>query len=120
MRNDIEIYVRDCSLAEIRSWLSTIFGPVSDFEEAGAAWTCRSGDVGFIITPGVEGGPFISIWFSATGTPWRTHADCARQVARQLEIPVRCIPGPEFPEVHPCSDIVLEISGGTERLVIWE
>lgn len=115
---DIEIYVRDCSLAEIRTWLQSVFGPLSDFVESGAGLTCQSSSVGFIITPGIDVGLYTSIWFSAVGTPWRTHLDCARQAARQIGVTVRCDPGLEYAEVHPYSDVLLEITSGTERLVV--
>lgn len=118
--NDIEIFVCDCSIAELRGWLSTVIGLLSDFEEAGEALICRSGDVGLIITPAIENGPFTSIWFSGIGTPWLTHVECARQAAQQLHVRVRCDPGDEFPEVHLYSDVVLEIQNGTERLIEWE
>jgi len=118
--NDIEVFIRDRSVDEIRDWLATVCGPMSDFEEAGAALICRSEHAGYIITPRIEDGPFTSIWFSSKGTPWQTQLECARQAAQQMGVPVRCAPGPEFPEVHPCSDVVLEIGEGRERLVVWQ
>ena len=118
--NDIEIYVRDCSLVSIRAWLSATFGPLSEFEEVESTLFCRSRDVDIVITPAIENGPFISIWFPTAGTPWRTDVECARQAAQQLRVTVRCDPGNEFPEVHPSSDVFLEIYNGTERLLVWE
>lgn len=118
--SDLEIFVRDCSLPDIRAWLSTIFGSVSEYEEAGHSLICQTRDVRFVITPGIENGPYTSIWFAKSGTPWRSDADCARQAAQQLEVTVRCDPGEEYPDPHPCSPVMLEISNGTERLVTWE
>jgi len=118
--DDLEIFVRDCSLAEIRRWLSTIFGAVSEFEDIGAGLICRAGDGRFIITPSIEHGPYTSIWFAKPGTPWRSDADCARQAAHQLGATVRCDPGEEYSNVDPYSPVMLEISNGTERLVTWE
>ncbi len=118
--DDLEIFVRDCSLAEIQAWLSTIFGVVSEYEEAGHSLICQTRDVRFVITPGIENGPYTSIWFAKSGTAWRSDADLARQAARQLGVTVRCEPGKEYPEIHPCSPVMLEISNGTERLVTWE
>jgi len=120
MASDIEVFIRDRSVDEIRDWLATTCGPMSDFEEAGAALICRSGNLGFVITPRIEDGPFTSIWFSAKGTPWQTQVECARQAAQQMGVPVRCTPGPTFAKVQPCSDVVLEISEGQERLIAWE
>jgi hypothetical protein len=116
----IEIYVRHCPKEQLIAWIESAIGPLGQSEHAGEAAVYPSLLGPVIITPGIEGGPFVSIWFNTSHSPWATDVDCGRQAAREMGCPVRCSPGQNFPEVHPASPVFLEIESGAERLVIWE
>ena len=118
---DIDIYVRDCPIERLITWLESVVGPLASAEDAGAAtvYPSRIGPV--IVTPGIEDGPFVGVWFNSPNSPWATDVDCARQVAWELGCVVRCCPGEHFPEVPWwASDQFLEIVGGVEQIVTWE
>ena len=114
---NIEIYVR-CDLGKLTDWIDAIAGPITSREELGVRlyYETRLGTV--VLTPGMEDGPFVSAYFGPS-TPWDTDVDCARQAAHEIGCIVRCDPGPQFPDVHPASDIWLEMDRGGERFVVW-
>jgi len=118
--SDIEIFVRDCSIERVRAWARTRVGPIGDAQDDGAATIYLTSCGPMIATPSIENGPFMSVWFNSTRTPWATDVDCARDVARELECTVRCDPGQHYPDVPPESSTFLEIAAGQERLVDWE
>lgn len=118
---EIEFYIRDCSPERLLAWLESVVGPLAPAEAAGAAtvYPSRIGPV--VVTPGIEAGPFVGVWFNSPDTPWATDADRARQVAKELGCVVRCCPGQHFPEVPWwASDKFLEIAGGVEQIVTLE
>jgi hypothetical protein len=117
---EIEIYVRDCSGEQLISWIESAVGPLGPPEHAGEAAVYPSLLGPVIITSGIEGGPFTSIWFNMSQNLWANDADCGRQAARELGCTVRCSPGQNFPEIYPAAPVFLEIECGAERLVIWE
>ena len=120
-QREIEIYLRDCPLDRLVTWLESVVGPLAPVEAGGAALVYRSSIGPIVVTQGIEGGPFVGVWFNSPNTPWATDVDCARQAARELERVVRCCPGPDFPDV-PCwvADQFLEIAGGMEQIVTGE
>jgi hypothetical protein len=118
-QRDVEIYVRDCPPDRLFAWLEGVVGLLGPAEEAGSALVYPSRVGAVVVCPGIEGGPFVGIWFNTPDSPWRTDVECARQAARELECTVRCDPGKQFAPVHPASDVFLEIGGGEERLVTW-
>src|SRR5207248_4042795 len=91
-QSDIEVYVRDCPMERLGAWLQSVFGPLEAPVEAGDAvvYTGSTGPV--VVTPGIEGGPFVGVWFNTPLSPWATDVDCARQAARELGCTVRCCP----------------------------
>lgn len=115
---NIEIFLHGCPMEQLLTWIEMIIGPLEKPEEAGDS-TIYPGPIGpTIVTPVQDG--FVSVCFNTSLTPWETDVDCARQAARELKCTVRCDPGQHFPEVHPASDIFLEINGETERLINLE
>jgi hypothetical protein len=120
-QTDIEIYVRDCPIERIVAWLETVVGPVGKGEACGEAFAHATSIGTVVITPQIEGGPFVGVWFPTPNSPWLTDVDCGRQAARELGCVVRCDPGQHYPDVPLwASDQFLEITGGTERIVTWE
>jgi hypothetical protein len=117
---EIAIFVRDCPNERLIAWIESAIGPLGEPEPAGEAVVYPSLLGPVILTAGIEGGLFVSIWFNTPQSPWATDVDCGRQAARELGCTVRCSPGENFPEVHPASPVFLEIECGAERLVVWE
>ena len=118
---EIEVYLRDCPMERLVAWLRSAIGTLEAPEEAGAAVVYASAIGPVVVTPGIEGGPFLGVWFNTPHSPWATDVDCARQVAKELGCTVRCCPGQHFPEVPWwASDQFLEIAGGVEQIVTWE
>jgi hypothetical protein len=120
-RPEIEIYVRDCSTERLLAWLESVMSPLAPARDGGEAtiYPSRIGPV--VVTPGIEDGPFVSVWFNSPISPWATDVDCARQAAKELGCVVRCCPGQHFPEVPWwASDKFLEIAGGVEQIMAWE
>jgi hypothetical protein len=118
---EIEVYLCDCTEERLVAWLESVVGPLGEPEEPGASIVYSSTIGPVVVTPGIEGGPFVGVWFNTSRTPWTTDLDCARQAARELGCTVRCCPGQLFTEVPWwVSDVFLEISGGAEELVKWE
>lgn len=118
---EIEVYLRDCPMERLVAWLRSIIGPLEDPVEAGAAVVYRSAIGPIVVTPSIDDGPFVGVWFNTRCSPWATDVDCGRQAAIELGCTVRCCPGQQFPEVPLwASDIFLEISAGVEQLVKWE
>ena len=117
---EIEVYLRDCPTERLVAWLRAVIGPLEDPVEAGAAIVYPSAIGAVVVTPCIEDGPFVGVWFNTNRSPWTTDVDCARQAARELVCTVRCDPGQHFPEVPRwVSDVFLEISGVVEKLVEW-
>jgi hypothetical protein len=120
-RLPIEIYVRDCPPERLIAWPESIVDPLAPAEPAGAAtvYPSRIGPV--VVTPRMEDGPFLGVWFNGPDCPWATDADCARQAAQELGCGVRFCPGRPPPEGPPwASDQFLEISGREEKIVTWQ
>ena len=115
---EIEIFLHGCPMERLLTWIEMVIGPLGKPEEAGES-IIYPGPIGPIIVTPVRDG-FASVWFNTSRSPWETDVDCARQAARELKCTVRCDPGQHFPEVHPLSDIFLEITGETERLIDLE
>lgn len=118
-QHEIEIYIRGCSISQLLAWIETVVGAVSPPQEAGAAMVYATRVGPLIITPSVEGGPFMSVWFNTPASPWATDLDCARDAARTLGCTVRCDPGSLFPVVPSRAPAFLEVIGTTERLISW-
>lgn len=120
-QSEVEVYLRDCPIERALAWVRETVGSVAGPFDCGTAVayhpTTSPGAV--VLTPGVEGGPFLSVWFNTPARPWATDAECARAAARDLGCVVRCDPSREHPELPPGADVWLELSDGVERLVAW-
>lgn len=114
----IEIFVC-CEVGQVVDWLNLVAGPVVLTGTVGAMIIHETCVGTVFVTPGVGDGSFVSIYLGATGAPWATDVDFARQAAAELGCVVRCDPGQHHPDVHPESDIFLEIDRGAEVLVDW-
>jgi hypothetical protein len=116
---DVEVYLRDCPLERAVAWVQSVSGPLTGPVDCGGPVAYHPPDGAVVLTPGLDGG-FLSVWFNTPRHPWDTDVECGQAAAVALGCVVRCDPGLYCPEVHPLSDVFLEIDGGTERLVEWE
>ena len=116
-QNDIEIYVLDCSMPQLLTWINAAAGPLGQAQDSGDAtiYPSRIGPV--VITPSTQQPPLVGVWFNTPDSPWPTDVDCARDATRSLGCIVRCDPGQHFPSVPAQAPVMLELSGTTERLV---
>ncbi len=114
----IEILVRNCPTPRLLAWLVRVVGPLEEPTRAGDC-TVLAASVGpVVLTAQVGREPITSVWFNAVSTPWPSDAACARQAAHELNSVVLCDPGPEYPGVHPGSDIWLQIDAQGEECLI--
>lgn len=118
-QRDVEVYLRDCPLERAAAWVQAVSGPLVGPLDCGGPVAYHPPAGAVVLTPGVDGA-FLGVWFNTPCRPWDTDAECGRAAAEALGCVVRCDPGPHSPEVHPLSDVFLEIAGGSERLLVWE
>jgi hypothetical protein len=118
---EVEVYLRDCPVERVLAWVREAVGPLTGPFDCGGvvAYHPATGPGAVVVTPSVEGGPFLGVWFNTPARPWATDAECARAAARDLGCVARCDPSREHPELPPGADVWLEVSGGVERLVAW-
>ncbi len=122
--DDIEIYIREPVLKKLLGWLKSRLGPLQELGPgqpgAGRSKGARvyttlewQPPIPIHIQAGIEGGPYTCLWFKSAHTPWRTDAECAREVFAALGVPVQCDPGQEYEH----QDDFLRIDGSGERVV---
>lgn len=92
---DIEVYIKECSIEEIISWLNSVFGEVktpTSLDKASINVSCTSGDstIPLTIYTGAAGKLYTSLWFKSENTPWETDLDCAMALATALNKELRC------------------------------
>ena len=118
---EVEVYLRGCPAERVLAWVREAVGPLAGPFDCGGATAYHPATGAVVLTPGVEGGPFLGVWFNTPARPWDTDAECARAAAAALGCVARCDPGPHYPEVHPLSPVFLEVAAdGSERLLVWE
>ena len=117
---EVEVYLRGCPAERVLAWVRETVGPLAGPFDCGAATAHHPTAGAVVLTPGIEGGPFLGVWFNTPAGPWATDVECARAAAAALGCVARCDPSREHPELPPGADVWLEVSGGVERLVAWE
>lgn len=112
-RRDIEIYLKDVSSERLLTWLEQHFGKAARVVREGTLairqFHTPRGLVPAIVTAGVDGEAWTSVWFNSPHTPWHTDLDCARQAATELNCETRCESGGRF----------IHIDGEAHRFVEW-
>ena len=113
-QDDVEVYLRNCAIERAIKWVkSSTTGALDGPKDIDGAVALYPSTGAIILTPKIEDGPWLSVWFNTLHRPWDTDADCARSAAAELDCVVRCDPG----ESHP--GLWLELEGPSERLVEW-
>ena len=116
-QREVDVYLRDCPLDRAVAWVRANVGPLVGPLDGGESVMYHPATGAIIFTPGVEDGRFLGVWFNTCHRPWATDIECARAASAALGCVVRCDPGSSYPDVHPQSDVFLEIDGTSERLV---
>lgn len=114
----IEIVVRDCAPERVAAWSDAVAGPLTEPTEAVGASVYRTRLGTVVVQSEMEGPGGVGIWFQSAELPWVSSTACARQADREIGCVVWCVPGADYPEVHPFSPVFLEVSGRGERLFI--
>ncbi|MFD2229760.1 hypothetical protein [Alkalimarinus sediminis] len=92
---DIEVYIKECSIEEIISWLGSVFNDVNThgpLDKPSINVTCSTANnsIPLTIYTGAAGKLYTSLWFQSEHTPWKTDLDCAMAMANALGNEVRC------------------------------
>ncbi len=93
---DIEIYIKNIDLEQVKKWLDSHFDTVSApltrpnpiFEA-----TYQQQTVEIHTVEKAARGHFSSLWFKQNHTPWQTDLDCAISAVEFLKTEVRCSDG---------------------------
>lgn len=96
--NDIEIYVKNLPLADIKVWLEASFDELNTVKSGKVVHDLEviSGDtpIPVLIVESAVGKAWTSIWFKTSGTPWQDDTECARSIQEHSQCRVRCNSGP--------------------------
>jgi hypothetical protein len=114
-------------LGDLIAWLNKVVGPL-EIANSLVGTTFYSSSLGpIVVTSWTEEGSFeeesfieVNVFLNTPTPSWATHADFGRQAAREMTCVVQCEPDENYPEVHPLSDVFLEINGDGERLINLE
>lgn len=90
--NDIEIYVRDQSVAQIQAWLHGVFGDFDWWHQGeayGATIRWRGASIPVRLFPEAFRG-FCCVLLESGETPWPNDLACARDARAALGTEIRC------------------------------
>ena len=89
---DIEIYLKDCELDAITTWLASTLGACSHWQKRGQTLQCNAGNVPVVWLPKAVG-KWNSLLLESDSTPWDDDIACAEAAFATLGCEVRCAPG---------------------------
>lgn len=115
---NIEVYVAGNDPAPLLAFLENRLGSLA-FEaaivEGHDQYSCDS--VKVFINRNIDTA-YISIYIIGA-INWSSDIDLARDMAKKLNVTVRCDPGAAYPDVSPHSSTFVEVSNEGEHLVAW-
>lgn len=113
-QDDMEVYLHGCSIERAIRWVrSTATARLTGPKDIDGAVALYPPTGAIVLTPNMEDGLWLSVWFNTSHRPWDSDIGCARAAAAELGCVVRCDPG----EAHP--GLWLELEAASERLVDW-
>ena len=120
--DDIEIYVKNLPLAEIKAWLEACFGQLNVITTGKAvhdmAVIFGNSTIEVMIIENAVGKAWTSIWFKNAGTPWGDDTECARNIHSYSQCQVRCNSGP-WQEGADMDEWWQLDENGDESLIKW-
>jgi hypothetical protein len=115
---NIEVYIAGDDTAPLLAFLENRVGTLS-FEstivDGYDQYSC--GNIKVFIHKEIDG-TYISVYIIGA-VNWSSDIDLARDIAKNLDVIVRCDPGEAYPNVSPHSSIFVEVSREGEHLVAW-
>lgn len=119
---DIEIYVREAGVDELRHWLEQRLGPLTAAPSRGpmSHFSVEANGVRIPvrITTGAVGKAWTCVWLDSPDTPWADDLACARDCHAVLGREVRCAAGGWQEGDDPDAFIRLDAEG--ERVISWK
>ncbi len=121
---DIEIYVKDTTADELRSWLQKRLGALVVEPVRGTVTQLRAERDGLVIPvrimTAVVGKAWSCVWFDSPDTPWADDLACGRDCFAVLGKEVRCSAG-NFDEARGDDpDAFIRINAEGEQAISWK
>lgn len=121
---DIEIYVRDAGVEDLRRWLEQRLGTLQAEPSRGAMsrFVVESNGVAIPvrITTGAVGKAWTSVWLDSPDTPWADDLACARDCFAVLGREVRCAAGGWDEETGEDPDAFIKVDAEGEMPIRWQ
>lgn len=126
---DIEIYVKDCDITIISTWLEKYFSTVNlpnNAEKIFAKGNAIRAKVGnddattdLMISPQAAGKAFCSIWFKNNITIWDDDESCAQSLLKEADLEIRCSASGWTEEEEEQSEQWLLLTRDDRKLINW-
>ena len=121
---DIEIYVKDASVDEVRGWLEKRLGTLVAEPSRGAmAHFNASRETSTIpvrVMPGAVAKHWTSVWLDSPDTPWANDLACARDCFSFLGKEVRCAAGGWNEQGNDDPDAFIRVTADGEKAISWK
>lgn len=92
---DIEIYAKNLTLADIKSWLESCFSSIETVQSGKVVHDfVLDGHIPLMIVENAVGKAWTSIWFKSPQTPWSDDRECARNLQAFAQCQVRANAAP--------------------------
>ena len=121
---DIEIYVRDAGVEEIRAWLEKRLGSLAAEPARGLMAHFRAERDGEAIPvrvmPGAVAKHWTSVWLDSPDTPWASDLACARDCFSFIGKEVRCAAGGWHEDDEEDPDAFIRVDADGEAQISWK
>lgn len=118
---DIEIYVKDRSVEQIKEWLASRGEELTVHSTKGLihelSLNFPEGPVDVMIHEKVAGKAWVSVWFKNNTTPWEKDLDCAYSAAEEMATQIRCIASGWSEGDDP--DEYWKVENGNQEKIQW-